>query len=629
MCGNTFYAIWANAPVAAGIAAVDLTTGKATYATSTSSSLTIYHAIACDPKSTDAAQSVIGVATMPSGGAMVDTKLMRFDFSTGASTTIGAFPSGVDFDGYDNGFRFTKDGTQLYAAFPNQNFVPKVTGGTLYVMDTSSGAIVEGPKKFKGSGWGGVGMPYDIYPTGKDTFRGAFIGPHNNKIRLCDLDKSGSAVQVSNCVASPNLNTESVAAPLCDDGGIYATMGKENGQPVTSQPLYKIDVATGASTTVADLATVVQNAYSVNVACIPSSKATAQAATHPHLAQAWVAQSTGDGEPGATGTESYLYEDCPQGKTSDECVQAHIWNYGANNCIKYEINRGFGSKWSGQFYVKCEGGLDCCTMGEGNIPDIKKWDIGQAKGPLMHDDITHLGTRQTTALNNKPVTADTWQETMNLPFTKDTMTYTYYITKADNGDVITQRIDYAVTNDKKATGSILYGDFQVQHNLTAFRDVFQVPAACLKPNTLTCNNDKVAEWERKFFSAKAGAKPQAAKPATAFTVSETFLASSKKRAAAAATTHYEDPSAGPCQAGEEAVRIQGVQGGFCSPSCASGPCPTDTPAGTNASPECALETQGASKPSRCALICESSSKCPAKASCKMVQGAIGLCTYDS
>ena len=101
------------------------------------------------------------------------------------------------------------------------------------------------------------------------------------------------------------------------------------------------------------------------------------------------------------------------------------------------------------------------------------------------------------------------------------------------------------------------------------------------------------------------------------------------RAQAAAASHYEDPSAGPCQAGELAVRIQGVQGGFCSPDCSSGPCPTDVPAATTASPECALETQGASKPSRCALICESSSKCPAKASCKMVQGAIGLCTYDS
>ena len=109
-------------------------------------------------------------------------------------------------------------------------------------------------------------------------------------------------------------------------------------------------------------------------------------------------------------------------------------------------------------------------------------------------------------------------------------------------------------------------------------------------------------------------------------ISEEGLAA---KAAPTKRTHYEDPSAGPCQAGELAVRINGVTGGFCSPSCASGPCPTDVPAGTNASPECALETQGASKPSRCALICESSSKCPAKASCKMVQGAIGLCTYDS
>ena len=93
--------------------------------------------------------------------------------------------------------------------------------------------------------------------------------------------------------------------------------------------------------------------------------------------------------------------------------------------------------------------------------------------------------------------------------------------------------------------------------------------------------------------------------------------------------HYGDPSAGPCQLDEKKVQIQGMKSDFCSPDCSSGPCPTDVPAGTTASPECALETQGASRPSRCALICTSGSKCPAKASCKMVQGAIGLCTYDS
>ena len=125
----------------------------------------------------------------------------------------------------------------------------------------------------------------------------------------------------------------------------------------------------------------------------------------------------------------------------------------------------------------------------------------------------------------------------------------------------------------------------------------------------------------------AVAKPPAA-ATKEMAVSASFL-KAKKAAPAAATSHYEDPSAGPCQAGELAVRINGVQGGFCSPSCQSGPCPTAVPAGTTATPECALETPGSKSPSRCALICQKSSKCPAKASCKMVQGAIGLCTYNS
>ena len=69
--------------------------------------------------------------------------------------------------------------------------------------------------------------------------------------------------------------------------------------------------------------------------------------------------------------------------------------------------------------------------------------------------------------------------------------------------------------------------------------------------------------------------------------------------APAAGSHYEDPSAGPCQTGEEAVQIQGVKGGFCSPQCGLfKKCPTDVPAGTTATPECALETPGSSKPSR-------------------------------
>ena len=46
--------------------------------------------------------------------------------------------------------------------------------------------------------------------------------------------------------------------------------------------------------------------------------------TQPHLAQAWQAESTGDGLQGQTGLESYLYEEdrVPGG------LRAHVWDYG-------------------------------------------------------------------------------------------------------------------------------------------------------------------------------------------------------------------------------------------------------------------------------------------------------------
>eukprot|EP01044_Picomonas_judraskeda_P003416 COSAG03_NODE_281_length_9478_cov_271.757224_4_plen_163_part_00 len=104
--------------------------------------------------------------------------------------------------------------------------------------------------------------------------------------------------------------------------------------------------------------------------------------------------------------------------------------------------------------------------------------------------------------------------------------------------------------------------------------------------------------------------------------------------------HYGDPSAGPCQADEKKVQIQGLQGDFCSPACSSSsPCPTDVPAGTTAKGECMLETPGSSGPSQCALVCKGNDEfnqmtilddlqCPAKASCKTIQ-TTAICTYDS
>merc|ERR1719223_1165530 len=96
---------------------------------------------------------------------------------------------------------------------------------------------------------------------------------------------------------------------------------------------------------------------------------------------------------------------------------------------------------------------------------------------------------------------------------------------------------------------------------------------------------------------------------------------------------YEDPNAGPCADGEQAVQITGIKGSFCSPKCTGlfvKKCPA-YPGSITAKPQCVLETAGSQKPTQCALICDPSAAddaCPAKASCKAIQ-TTGLCTYDN
>lgn len=206
--------------------------------------------------------------------------------------------------------------------------------------------------------------------------------------------------------------------------------------------------------------------------------------------------SSGDGLPGKTGKESYLYEDCKS--PSDTIMNGHMWNYGADTCIKYEVDRGIHSHYTGTYYVKCDA-VNCCVKDRHQRPDVKKWDIGQA-GKLFGDKITYLGKRTTTGLDNSTtVTADAWNEVFNLPFSSVKINYTYYIT-IDGNETITHRIDYSAPGEPKVqAGHILYGDFKVQHDLDTFRDVFKAPAECLKPNVLSCPSDKVDEWDRKYF----------------------------------------------------------------------------------------------------------------------------------
>lgn len=215
----------------------------------------------------------------------------------------------------------------------------------------------------------------------------------------------------------------------------------------------------------------------------------------PHLAQAWTALSTGDGLPGQTGIEHYIYS---RDEHTDTGMNGHIWDYGAA-CKKLEVDVGFHPKdpafYSGLFYMKCDA-LDCCYDADtppGDRPDVKQWDI-HAPGLLTK---THFkGYKDTTELSDNPVKhAEHWNEIDKLPFTKGLgVSYDYYITR-NGSDVTSHRIDY--TAPSVPPGSILYGNFTVIHNLTALKELFKIPDVC--KNAMSCGPGQVAKWERTYF----------------------------------------------------------------------------------------------------------------------------------
>merc|ERR1719270_2811526 len=90
------------------------------------------------------------------------------------------------------------------------------------------------------------------------------------------------------------------------------------------------------------------------------------------------------------------------------------------------------------------------------------------------------------------------------------------------------------------------------------------------------------------------------------------------------TPYYEDPKSG-CRKDEKVVRVPGANGTLCSPVCKSRACPTKVPDAVTGKPHCVLKV-GATR--RCALLCNKYSNCGKNASCKLVRGAIGMCTYD-
>merc|ERR1712100_238118 len=180
------------------------------------------------------------------------------------------------------------------------------------------------------------------------------------------------------------------------------------------------------------------------------------------------------------------------GLYTETCMSGHVFDYGADNCVKYEVIMGVHSKYTGTYYVKCDA-VDCCKDARiQGPPDVKQWDIGQAK----KSTITHLDATDLDDLDCHVAGADTWLE--DISAFKAHVKYTYYISQNDNGDVISHAIDYSAPG--APPGRILYGNFTVQHDLEEFRKTFHVPSSCTG-NVMTCPPDLVAKWSRKSMPA--------------------------------------------------------------------------------------------------------------------------------
>mmetsp|Transcript_47716 Transcript_47716/g.114614 ORF Transcript_47716/g.114614 Transcript_47716/m.114614 type:complete len:468 (+) Transcript_47716:52-1455(+) len=94
---------------------------------------------------------------------------------------------------------------------------------------------------------------------------------------------------------------------------------------------------------------------------------------------------------------------------------------------------------------------------------------------------------------------------------------------------------------------------------------------------------------------------------------------------APSSPHYEKP---PCRSDETEASVQGAGGEVCAPSCDSGACPTDTPPGGRAKPQCILQDASSGK-KYCALKCVMPGSCPTGSKCARIGGMVGVCVWPT
>jgi hypothetical protein len=210
----------------------------------------------------------------------------------------------------------------------------------------------------------------------------------------------------------------------------------------------------------------------------------------PHLAQAWTAISKGDGLPNQAGQESYMWVDGSQFPHKDS-FHAHWFKY--DDCQKLAMHDFHYTKVGDiTYYLGCDA-LDCCYSDEENM---KKWDIQSGR----ISTVEFVGFEDTTELDDNPVSqAEHWHEADKLPMTSYSIDYHHFVTRANNSDVISHRININSDDGLFPPQEILYKDFVVQHDTEAFRESeFQIPKKC-QGNILRCDDQQKRKWNAAYF----------------------------------------------------------------------------------------------------------------------------------
>jgi hypothetical protein len=225
LCGDNFFAVITDAPISFGLAKVNVRTGAVEYLDSKDY---LFHKIVCDPTDNNTFIGAASQFTTPP-----TFTIQRYDSKTQTAKTVGTWPSGLTWPGWDSIFSFDFKNNVVLAAFATlQAGVPK--GAKLYEMDLKSGSV-SGPKPFDVSK-----AVQSIIASGTDQFIGTVIDADLDQVSLCKFDKSGSSVSNSECKSAQGLHTDGLPYPVCN-GKLYS-LTQPIQAPGTTCGLYSTDI---------------------------------------------------------------------------------------------------------------------------------------------------------------------------------------------------------------------------------------------------------------------------------------------------------------------------------------------------------------------------------------------------